>query len=119
MIRKFRRIFRSPSNTSPTIKSETIHKTSSSDSTPDDASYVKQGSSTLPHTGKQKILFFLSVYIYLYTIPFLHLSLLRLYIKVKLFFYVCEILFFFLKFSFLASLYILFVYSARRHPAKY
>lgn len=56
MIRKFRRIFRSPS-TSTTIKTELNHQTSSLDSTPDDTSNNKQGSSNVTnrlYTGNEK-----------------------------------------------------------------
>jgi len=56
MMRKFRRIFRSPS-TSTTIKNETNHQMSSSDSTPDDMLHKKQGSSSVTnrlYTGRKK-----------------------------------------------------------------
>ncbi|UJR25619.1 hypothetical protein I4U23_006971 [Adineta vaga] len=45
MMRKFRRIFRTPSSTATPIKNETMQKTNSCDSTLDDASYVKKRSS--------------------------------------------------------------------------
>lgn len=78
MIRKFRRIFRSPS-TATTIKNETTHQTSNSD----DASHNKQGASSISnrlYTGRKKNH---NLFIYIF---FLYLTQLRLYTKVNLFF---------------------------------
>jgi hypothetical protein len=64
MIRKFRRIFRSPS-TSTAIKTEPNHQTNSSDSTPDDISQNKHGSSSITnrlYTGRKKNTFLLYLY---------------------------------------------------------
>ena len=63
MMRKFRRIFRAPSSppstttTTTSPKNENMHKTSSSDSTLDDTSFIKKGSSTVTnhvYLGKEK-----------------------------------------------------------------
>jgi hypothetical protein len=64
MMRKFRRIFRSPS-TATTIKNETNHQMSSSDSTPDDMSHKKQGSSSVTnrlYTGRKKTTILIHVF---------------------------------------------------------
>ena len=84
MIRKFRRIFRSPS-TSTTIKNETNHQTSSLDSTSDDTLHNKQGSSSVTnrlYTGskpkEKKIIISLYVIVYMYTYIFLVLDLIEI-----------------------------------------
>lgn len=61
-MRKFRRIFRAPSSppsitAKTTNKNENIYKTSSLDSTLDDTSYAKKGSSIVTnhlYSGKEK-----------------------------------------------------------------
>jgi hypothetical protein len=88
MIRKFRRIFRSPA-TATTIKNETIHQTSSSDLTPDNTAHNKQGSSSLINRlykgRKKKHNYFMYIHIFLafYLIEIIHQG--------EFAFYVCRI----------------------------